>query len=86
MSAPFEVDMLFPSGGCRIRFNFPNGWSASVMLHTFAERSRSGLLYAGLAAAPLRDWDGPIELHDSEATPDLVAAFLAEVASRGRPA
>lgn len=87
MSAHFEADLDPQYGSPRMRFNFANGWSASVVLYMSVPKHNCDFRLATLAAWPTGKWSkGMTELGQHEATADEVAAFLAEVASRGRPA
>lgn len=83
----FEADLDPETNSPRMRFNFANGWSASVVLYMPFSRHKCDFRLASLAACPTGKWSqGLTELGETEATADEVAAFLAEVASRGRPA
>jgi hypothetical protein len=87
MSVQFEADLDPQLGHPRMRFNFANGWSASVVLYMPYPKHKCDFRLASLAACPTGKWSmGVTELGQSEAAADEVAAFLAEVASRGRPA
>lgn len=66
----------------RMRFNFANGWSASVVLRMSTSCDAQ---IATLAAHPTGKWgDGLTELGETEATPDEVARFLFKIARRAR--
>lgn len=82
--APFEADVCPDTGSPRLRFNFDNGWSASVVLrHYGGKRGDCGALMASLAACPTGAWGtGKTELGETEATAKEVAIFLFGVASR----
>lgn len=88
----FEADLTPPNplvpkqagGWPRLRFNFSNGWSASVVIRTGRDKTSAQL--AALACAPTSQWqEGKTELGSQEAFPDEVIAYLAEVAARPKP-
>jgi hypothetical protein len=85
----FEADLTPPEAGFgnmwpRVRFNFDNGWSASLVLRT--DETGMNAQLAALAACPTGQWKrGKTELGEQEASPDEVIGFLAEVAARPRP-
>lgn len=63
----------------RVRFNFDNGWSASLVIRT----TGCDAMQAALAAAPTGKWGTKrMELGESEATADEAIAYLAEIAAR----
>lgn len=80
--ADCEPDHLWP----RVRFNFANGWSASVMLRTRTDcpaPQNMMAMTAALACCPTGRWaSGLTELGETEASADEVAAYLAAVAER----
>lgn len=88
MSPNFEADLTPPDVGIghgwpRVRFNFENGWSASLVLRTDTVGDAQ---MAALAACPTGQWQtGKTELGEQEAWPDEAIAFLAEVAGRPTP-
>lgn len=84
--ARFEAD-LSPEGQPRLRFNFANNWSASVVLRTpTGKNTGCNFLQAYLACCPSDHWgEGVTELGQTEATPEEVVAFLAEVSGRTEP-
>ena len=81
----FEADLDPDSRAPRMRYNFANGWSASVV---FLGGDRSGTRFrvASMACSPTGKWgQGLTELHEGEADANEVAAFLSVVARRERP-
>lgn len=86
MTKQFEADLDLDNGWPRVRFNFANGWSASVVIRTRNDLPMPGpteAMQAMLAACPTGRWGkNETELGETEATADEVAAFLAEVAAR----
>lgn len=93
MTKQFEADLTPPEPGLprsaagwpRVRFNFDNGWSASLVLRTGQQRMDA--MQASLAACPTGQWgvNDMTELGESEATADEAIAFLAAVAARPKP-
>jgi hypothetical protein len=80
----FECDLDTEYGWPRIRFNFANGWSASVVVRTYANGMDA--LRASLAACPTKQWGkGKTELGEQEASADEVADWLHQVSQRPRP-
>ena len=86
MTSGFEADLDPETGAPRVRFNFANGWSASVVLGMPDKRAtRFGL--ASVACAPTGRWGaGQTELLNNEAFPDEVAAMLFDLSNRPAPA
>ena len=83
---PFEADINPETGSPRLRINFANGWSASVALRALTRGDGFRFDGASLACCPTGAWGkGQTELGENEANAEEVAAFLAEVAARGRP-
>jgi hypothetical protein len=81
MTTQFEADLCPETRSPRIRLNFANGWSASIVLRQGA-RNGCDFALAALARCPTGRWGtGATELGECEASPDEVAAFIAEVAS-----
>ena len=81
MSAGFEADLHPETNRPRIRMNFANGWSISIVLADEARRCRFHT--ASVAACPTGEWGkGKTEVHEIEAGADRVAALVQEVASR----
>lgn len=78
--ADLEPETLWP----RIRFNFANGWSGSLIIRTGqrgAQRTRAML--ASVAAVPDGRWgEGVTELGPTEAFADEAIAWLHEVSTR----
>jgi hypothetical protein len=82
MSKLFEADVCPETLAPRLRLNFENGWAVSVVLRQEA-RNHCDFALAALAAYPTGRWGtGVTELGESEASPNEVAAFIAEVAGR----
>jgi len=78
---PFEADLdpetLFP----RVRFNFDNGWSASLVIRTSLERTVA--MQASVAASPAGRWgSGLTELGPTEADADEAIAWIDEIRRR----
>jgi len=83
---PFEADIYPETNSPRLRINFANGWSASIVLRNLVRGDSFSFDAASLACCPTGCWrKGQIELGEQEATPEEVADYLAEVAARGRP-
>lgn len=84
MTPSFEADLDPDTRQPRIRFNFDNGWSASVVLFTnpLGPRPCDAMLCA-LAAAPTGHWQQNMtELGSQEAFADEAIAYLAAIAGR----
>lgn len=82
MSAPFAADLDPQTGAPRLRFNFSNGWTASLVL---GERSANGCdaWCASLACWPTgQHGRGLTELGAIEATPDQAIDWLQDVSCR----
>lgn len=85
MSADFEADLCPETVAPRVRFNFPNGWSASVVLMSPA-KSGCEFLVASMAIAPTGQWgQGKTLLLGSELSAEEVAHWLAGTAMRHAP-
>ena len=85
MSAPFEADLCPETGAPRVRFNFDNGWSASVVLTT---STRDGCHFhtASLAVCPTGQWGtGVTELIGNALGSDGVAQWLGAISERSAP-
>ena len=87
MPQQFECDLSPPDAdppfAPRIRFNFNNGWSASLVARVGANGFDAAL--ASLACAPTGGWGkGETELGPNEATADEAIAWLHEIS--GSPA
>jgi hypothetical protein len=81
----FEADLDPGTRHPRVRFNFDNGWSASLVLFTNpAGPNPCDAMLCALAAAPTGKW-GEIELGVQEAFADEAIAFLAAIAARPSP-
>ncbi|GAA0760664.1 hypothetical protein FHS52_001098 [Erythromicrobium ramosum] len=85
MSAAFEADLCPETGAPRVRFNFDNGWSASVVL--LAETGNPCLFHiATLAVCPTGEWGtGVTQLIGTEMGSDGVAQWLAAISVRPAP-
>lgn len=80
----FETDLAPETLWPRVRFNFANGWSASLVIRTGDDRMDAML--ATVAACPTGRWqDNITELGPTEAFADEAIAWLHEVASREKP-
>lgn len=80
IASDFEADLCPETYRPRIRFNFANGWSASVVFRDYCDCTSS---FASVACCPTGAWGtGQTELGETEASADEVAAFLMEVSQR----
>lgn len=85
MSAPFEADLCPETGAPRVRFNFDNGWSGSVVLGT-GTRDRCDFHTASVAACPTGQWgSGKTELLGNELDADEVTFWLNDLRRRPAP-
>jgi len=85
MSAPFEADLCPETGAPRVRFNFDNGWSASLVLTT-GTRDRCHFHTASLAVCPTGQWgQGLTQIIGNELGTDGAAQWLAAIALRSAP-
>lgn len=85
MSAPFEADLCPETGAPRIRFNFENGWSASIVLRG-ATSNGCDFLMASLARCPTGQWgQGKTHIIGNELSPDEVAHWLVDTDMRRAP-
>jgi hypothetical protein len=84
MSREFEADLCPETGAPRIRFNFPNGWSASIVLRNgSANGCEFGM--ASMAICPTGHWGkGKTEVLGNEMSAEEVAHWLTGVAMKGR--
>jgi hypothetical protein len=82
VTAPsFEADLDPQSGSPRLRFNFVNGWSASLLIVAPAGATRA--MQASVAAAPTGAWgSGQTDLLETAATADQAVRALAQIARR----
>lgn len=82
MTKIFEADLCPETFMPRLRLNFANGWAVSIVLRMEApDGCRFGM--ASLAACPSGRWGtGVTELGESEASPDEVARYIADIAAR----
>jgi hypothetical protein len=86
MSAPFEADLCPETGAPRIRFNFPNGITASIVLRAAAANGCEFLM-ASMAICPTGQWGkGKTTILGNELSPEEVAHWLVHVAMQARPA
>ena len=77
----FEADLDPENGWPRVRFNFANGWSASLILRTW--RNGMDAMQSTVACAPTGQWgQGRTELGPSEASADEAMAWIDEVRRR----
>jgi hypothetical protein len=77
----FEADLNPATHMPRMRFNFTNGWSASLALR--CEASPCNFLMAAVAAVPGGNWgQGNTQLGETEASADEAIAYLASIADR----
>lgn len=80
MSAPFEADLCPETGSPRLRFNFSNGWSASVVLRGAASNG-CDFTMASVALCKTGEWGtGQTRLLGNELTPKQVALLLRQAA------
>lgn len=65
----------------RVRFNFNNGWSVSLVVRTGKDQVNA--IIASVAAAPTGQWGkGETELGPTEAMADEAIAWLYEISRR----
>lgn len=82
MSAEFEADLCPDTGAPRIRFNFANGWSASVVLR-MAQSDNCNFMMASMAVCPTGQWgEGKTSILGNELSAEEVAHWLAGMAMR----
>lgn len=85
MSRPFEADLCPETGAPRVRFNFSNGWSASLLLRE-ASRDQCSFGIASVAVCPVDQWGtGVTELLGTEMSPEEVVEELDAIALREAP-
>lgn len=83
MRAPFEADLEPETMRPRVRFNFANGWSASVVLLGETKQEDTYFTCASVAACPTGKWGtGVTELLSEESSPDEVSDLLFETSAR----
>lgn len=76
MSGPFEADLCPETGLPRVRFNFPNGWSASVVLRS-PSADGCHFLMASMAVCPTGQWGtGKTTILGNEMSAEEVAHWL----------
>jgi hypothetical protein len=77
--ADLDPEMRLP----RMRFNFANGWSASIVLRSPSGRNGCDFAIASVACCPIGLWQqGVTELGETEASADEVSDYLYQVSSR----
>lgn len=77
----FEADLHPQTNQPRIRFNFNNGWSGSLLLRSPTDPCN--FLMASVAAVPGGEWgQGKTQLGETEASADEAIAYLAGIADR----
>jgi len=78
----FEADLDPDTGYPRIRYNFDNGWTASMVLHTYPSRTRA--MYASIAAWPTgKCGQGFTEIGLTEANADEAISWIFAIRQRG---
>lgn len=86
MSAQFEADLCPETGAPRIRFNFPNGWSASIVLRMPAANG-CDFSMASMAICPTGQWgEGKTRILGNELSAEEVAHWLVGTDMQARPA
>lgn len=76
MSAQFEADLCPETGAPRIRFNFPNGWSASIVLR-MEHPNGCEFAMASMAVCPTGQWGtGKTTILGNELSAEEVAHWL----------
>jgi hypothetical protein len=78
----FEADLCPDTRAPRMRFNFVNGWSASIVLQMMS-RDGCRALMASVAAAPTGEWGtGKTVLGPTEASADEAMAWIDDIRVR----
>ncbi len=86
MSADFEADLDPQTGAPRIRFNFPNGMSASLVLRS-PTADQCHFHMASLASCPTGKWGtGKTVIYGNELSAEEVAHWLVHIDMMGGPA
>lgn len=81
----FEADLDPATGAPRVRFNFSNGWSASLVLQ-MPDRNGTRFALASIACCPAGRWGkGETELLGNECGASEAGAIIAEVCMRAAP-
>jgi len=81
----FEADICPETGAPRVRFNFSNGWSCSLVLHS-SSANGCEFLMASVARCPTGNWGaGKAEILCNEARSDEAAHWLAGTAMLAEP-
>lgn len=82
MRRGFEADLCPETGAPRLRWNFANGWSGSLVMRNMAPNGCDAPI-ASVAACPSGHWgEGLTEPGPTEATADEAIAWIAAVAQR----
>lgn len=82
MSAQFEADLCVETGAPRLRFNFPNGLSASVVLRMAAPNG-CDFMMASMAVCPTGQWGkGKTSIVGNELSAEEVVHWLVGTAMR----
>lgn len=77
----FETDLAPDTHQPRIRFNFNNGWSGSLLVRT--GKNQMDAMLASVAACPTGQWgDGQTIIGPTEAFADEAIAWLHEISQR----
>ena len=80
----FHTDLAPDTMQPRVRFNFSNGWSASLLIRT--GESPFDAMLASVAACPTGKWgEGVTEIGPHEAFADEAIEWLHEVSKREAP-
>jgi hypothetical protein len=86
MRYQFEADLDPGSLSPRIRFNFANGWSGSLVMRGPMSDTGCDTMLASVAACPSGRWQtGVTELGPTEAFADEAVAWLQAVSQRPSP-
>lgn len=86
MSGQFEADLCPETGAPRIRFNFPNGYSASILLRS-ASRDGCSFGMASMAVCPSGEWGtGKTVIVGNELSAEEVAHWLVDTDMKRAPA
>lgn len=83
MTAEFECDLTPDTRQPRIRFNFDNGWTGSLLVRTGLDKTNA--LLASVAACPTGRWqEGKTVIGPTEASANEAIEWLADIAARPR--
>jgi hypothetical protein len=81
--AQFECDLAPDSHQPRVRFNFDNGWAASLVVLTGMGRNGCDAMLASVAACPSKQWGtGKTEIGPAEAFANEAIEWLHEISRR----